>query len=131
MKNLIVSCLVFAFASTVQSAGAAEDLTKEVTIALNDAFVPETVERGTDAKVVLTGIYPNSCYRWARADVRTPFQSTIEIKARATVTVNTMCLMVLVPFSKEVNLGRLPAGVHTLRFTSGDDTYFERKLTVQ
>ena len=131
MKNLMISCLIFACASGVQSAGATENLTKEVTIAINDAFVPETVERGTDAKVVLTGIYPNSCYRWSRADVRAHANSTLEIKARAMVTVNTMCLMVLVPFSKEVNLGRLPAGEHTLRFTSGDDTYYERKLNVQ
>lgn len=109
----------------------AETVSKEVTIAVNDAFVPEFVDRNTDAKIVLTGMFPNSCYRWSRTEVSNSDATNHQVKAMAMVTVNSMCLMVLVPYSKEVNLGRLAAGEHTLRFVSGDETYFERKLVVQ
>jgi hypothetical protein len=39
--------------------------------------------------------------------------------------------MVLVPFSKEVNLGRLSPGQHNLKFVNGDETSFERNLKVE
>ena len=112
-------------------ANAERAVVKEVTMAVNDVFIPEVVERGKDAKIVLSGMFPNSCYRWSRAQVVTSQDTFHEIKAMASVTVNTMCLMVLVPYSKELNLGQLTPGEHTLRFVSGDDTYFERKLIVQ
>ena len=117
--------------SAFNFAGATQPSSKEVNIALNDVFVPETVEKGLDAKIILSGMFPNSCYRWSRVDVTSPEAMFHEVKAMATVTTNSMCLMVIIPFSKEVNLGQLTPGEHTLRFVSGDDTYFERKLVVQ
>lgn len=131
MKALISASVLFAMVCGSNYAGAADQISKEVTIAVNDVFVPEIVDRNTDAKVILTGMFPNSCYRWSRSEVTSPDAMKHEIKAMSLVTVNSMCLMVLVPFSKEVNLGRLAIGEHTLRFISGDETYFERKLVVQ
>lgn len=131
MKTIISSFVMLGLVSAAHFAKADGPVVKEVTMAVNDVFVPEVVESGKDAKIVLSGMFPNSCYRWSRAQVVTSQETFHEIKAMASVTVNTMCLMVLVPYSKEVNLGQLSAGEHTLRFVSGDDTYFERKLIVQ
>lgn len=112
-------------------ASADEIVTKEAVIAVNDVVVPDAVQKDTDAKVVLIGMFPSSCYRWARAEVSSPDDFTHHIKAISNVTLNTMCLMVLVPFHQEVNLGQLAPGAHVLRIVSGDGTYFERKLVVQ
>lgn len=108
----------------------ADITTKDVNIAVNDVYVPENVRAGDEVKIILSGILPNGCYRYDHAAVRS--QDFIhEIKAIAKVQTNSLCLMVLVPFSKEVNLGPLDAGVHTLRMISGDDTFFEKSLTVR
>lgn len=121
-------------AAVLMSAGfhaKAESVTVEKVITVNDALVPEFAAKDQDVKVVVSGTFPNSCYRWSRSDVRTHTQSFHVVRALALVTTNTNCLMVLVPFSKEINVGRLSPGEHTLRFLNGDDTWFERKLTVQ
>lgn len=132
MRTLVSVSIMFALISGFQYAGADETpVTKEVTLNMNDVFIPETVERGTDAKIVLTGMFPNSCYRWSRSEVTNSNGNRHQVKAMGLVTINTMCLMVLVPYSKQVNLGQLPPGEHTLRFVNGDDTYFDRKLVVQ
>ncbi|MBX3019878.1 MAG: hypothetical protein KF767_18470 [Bdellovibrionaceae bacterium] len=107
----------------------ADQTTKDVNIAVNDVYVPSNLRAGDEAKIVLSGILPNGCYRYDRAVVRS-VDFIHEIKAIAKVQTNSLCLMVLVPFAKEVNLGPLDAGVHTLRFISGDDTFFEKTLTV-
>ncbi len=112
-------------------AASAEPITIEKVITVNDALVPEFAEKDKDVKVVVSGTFPNSCYRWSRSDVRTHSEGFHIVRSLALVTTNTNCLMVLVPFSKEINVGRLTPGEHTLRFLNGDDTWFERKLTVQ
>jgi hypothetical protein len=39
--------------------------------------------------------------------------------------------MVLVPFTKEVKLGKLNSGKHTLKFLNGDGTYLEKTMAVE
>lgn len=129
MKKFLFMTAMIAFANFASATQA--DVVKEVTLAINDVLVPEVVPRDTDAKVVLTGMFPNSCYRFSRIEIFSPVQTIHEIKAKANVNMSTMCLMVIVPFTKEVNLGRLNPGEHTLRFTSGDDTFFEKKMMVE
>jgi len=115
------------FLSSVAVAGPVK---KDVVITIHDVLVPERVEKGTDAKIVISGMFPNTCYSWSHPEVVTPNPMNHLIRAHAIVT-QTMCLMVLVPFSKEVNLGKLAPGSHTLRFVNGDDTYFERTLDAE
>lgn len=108
----------------------ANPVTKDVVISVHDVLVPEKVAENTDVKIVLSGMFPNSCYRWSNAEVKDVNDTTHYIRAHATVT-ETMCLMVLVPFSKEANLGRFKRGEHTLRFINGDETYSVRTLIVE
>jgi hypothetical protein len=131
MKKMIAFALMFAAQNYLTvSASADPIITKDVVISVNDVFVPEKVERGADAKVVVSGMFPNSCYRWSRVEVADTSPTEHKLQAHALVT-QTMCLMVLVPYSKEVNLGKLQAGTHTLRFINGDETFFERSLVVE
>ena len=103
---------------------------KEVVIGVSEVYVPGGFSTSTDAYVIVSGMFPNSCYKWARAEVATPKAMFHEVQSIATVS-QAMCLMVMVPYSKEVNLGRLESGEHTLRFLNGDGTYFEKTLAVE
>lgn len=108
----------------------AEIVTKEVVITVSDVLVPTKVDHNTDAKVVVSGMFPNSCYSWSRSEVNHPELFRHSIRAMALVS-QTMCLMVLVPYTKEISLGRLTPGEHTLRFINGDETWFEKTLIVE
>ena len=104
--------------------------TKDLVIGINDVYVPSGFDSGANAFVVVNGIFPNSCYRYKDAEVVHTSTTVHEIRAHATVS-QGMCLMVLVPFSKEVQLGQLITGTHSLRFINGDGTYMERQLVVE
>jgi len=104
--------------------------TREVYLHINDVFVPTEKSANGNSYVVVSGMFPNSCYQWNRAEVVHPTDNTHQIRLVANVS-EGMCLMVLVPYTKEVSLGNLSAGEHTLRFVNGDDTYFERTMTVK
>lgn len=125
MKFAIVA-LMFISASTTATA---EPVKKDVVISVHDAFVPEHASPEAEVKIVLSGMFSNSCYAWNYAEVNSSGPD-FTIRAHALLT-RSVCLMVLVPFSKEVNLGRLAIGQHTIRFINGDETYFERTVDVQ
>ncbi len=131
MKNFgtLALLLVFAMGGTAAKASQSPG-TKEVAIGLSDAFIPGGFSSASDAYVVASGLFPNSCYTWKRADVSNPDTFTHEVKSFATVS-QGMCLMVLVPFNKEIRLGQLAEGKHTLRFLNGDGTFMEKSLTIE
>ena len=51
------------------TAAHAEVATRDITISINDVFVPEKLDNRADAYVVVSGIFPNGCYRWKQAKV--------------------------------------------------------------
>lgn len=103
---------------------------KDVQIGVNDVYVPSGFDSSTDAYVVVSGILMNGCYKWKEASVKNIDAFNHEITTMATVSPG-MCLMVLIPFQKEVKIGKLASGAHNLKFMSGDGTYLEKKLTVE
>lgn len=128
MKALIFSALtVLCFSIPAFSNTPA---TKEVQIGLNSVYIPGGFDSSSDVFVVVNGIFPNGCYNWGRADVSTLDAFTHEVKSVANVSPG-MCIMVLVPFQKEVRLGKFATGKHTLRFLNGDGTYFEKSMNVE
>ena len=42
-----------------------------------------------------------------------------------------MCLMVLVPFTKEIRLGKLSVGTHSVKLVNGDGTYIEKQINIE
>lgn len=103
---------------------------KEVQIGISGAFVPGGFDSSSDAYVIVNGVFQNGCYKWKRADVSSTGEFTHEIRSIATVT-QGMCIMVLIPFQKDVRLGQLPTGKHILKFLNGDGTYLEKSLVVE
>lgn len=123
---------IFAGAALVSSVGHAEARelpAKDVVVDINDVFVPGGFSSDADAYVVVNGLFPNGCYRWKGADVQ--HDGTVhKIKPIATVT-QGLCIRVLVPFTKEVKLGRLEAGKHTLRFVDSAGNYLEKEMEIE
>lgn len=103
---------------------------KDVVIGIHDVYVPGGFGPDSDAYVVVNGVFPNSCYRFGRAEVVDKDKATHEITSIARVQ-QGMCLQMLVPYTKEVRLGQLSSGTHTLRFMNGDGTYFERTMEIE
>jgi hypothetical protein len=103
---------------------------KEVQVGISGAFVPGGFDSTSEAYVVVNGVFQNGCYKWSRADVTSPTEFSHEIRSMATVT-QGMCIMVLIPFQKDVRLGKLATGKHSLKFLNGDGTYLEKSLVVE
>jgi len=103
---------------------------KEVQVGISDAFVPGGFDSDADAYVVASGVFPNGCYRWSKAEVAHVDTFNHEIKSMANVE-QGMCIMVLVPFTKEIRLGKLSTGKHALRFVNSDGTYLQKTLVVE
>lgn len=130
MKTLIQAMMMIAALGMLSMANAAEPKIKEVGVTINEVYVPGGFSSENDAYVIVSGVFPNSCYSWGHSEVTNPGPNFYEVRSFANVT-QAMCLMVLVPYSKEVRLGRLPSGEHTLRFINGDGTYMERPIVVE
>ncbi len=128
MRNL-TSVLLVAAAMVIGASAQAMDV-KEVDVSVSDVFVPGGFDTGSDVFVVESGVFPNGCYSWKEARVNHISDTMHEIRSVANVT-QGMCIMVLVPFTKEVRLGQFSAGEHTLRFMNGDGTYLEKTLVVE
>lgn len=127
MKKLIlVAAAVFAAQFTYADVPAE----KEVQVGISGAFVPGGFDSASDTYVIVNGVFQNGCYKWKRADISTKDAYTHEIRSIATVT-QGMCIMVLIPFQKDVRLGQLQSGKHTLRFLNGDGTYLEKSMVVE
>ena len=128
-----VTTLIFMTASFTGSLSLASDQQlppREVVIGLNDVYVPAGFDSEADSYVIVNGIFPNGCYRWSGVEVKNDGQFNHEIKSKAMVS-QGMCIMVLIPFTKEVRLGKLATGEHKLKFLNGDGTWIEKTMKVE
>lgn len=128
IKSILVAAVVFFGMSAF--AGTQAPVEKEVQIGLSGVYVPGGFDSSSDVYVVVNGVFQNGCYKWKRADVDNKDDFNHSIKSVASVS-QGMCIMVLVPFQKEVRLGKFATGKHNLRFENGDGTYFEKSLVVE
>lgn len=104
---------------------------KDVVVNIHDVLVPAGFDADSDVYVIASGVFPNSCYKWKEAKVernKAPFVH--QVQATASVS-QGMCLMVLVPFSREISLGRLGSGEHRVQFLNGDGTYLEKTIAIE
>lgn len=131
MKSKIAALLsILSLVVSFGAQGAQAADAKEVTVAINNVFVPGGFDSNSDSYVVVSGIFPNGCYKWKGASLKDVNSFEHEVTSVATVN-QGMCIQVLVPFSKDIRLGRLNAGSHTLRFLSNDGTFIEKNLTIE
>lgn len=125
MKKVI---LLLAVLGSLSVYGAAAS--RNVQIGISGVFVPGGFDSSADAYVVVNGVFQNGCYKWNGAEVTNVDTFNHEVKSFASVS-QGMCIMVLVPYQKEIRLGQLSAGKHNLKFVNGDGTYLEKKLVVE
>lgn len=131
MKSLVLSTVAIISLFYGALSYAADSIPeKEVSVGISGAFVPGGFDSSSDAYVVVNGVFQNGCYRWSRAEVVNVDDFTHEITSKAKVT-QGMCIMVLVPFQKDIALGKLNSGKHTLKFLNGDGTYLEKQLNIE
>lgn len=130
MKTILLTIASLLLAVQVAHAEGPEQIEKVV--GLNGAFVPGGFDSGSDAFVIVSGIFPNTCYNWNGTEInQTEGSQVIEIQAKALVNQGVGCMRVLVPYQREVYLGKLEAGEYQLRFSNGDGTSFTEKLVIQ
>ena len=99
-------------------------------VRISGADIPRDFDSNSDAFVMTAGWLPNSCYRAVRVEVAQRAPLLHEITAKADVTAG-LCLAVIITWRLKVELGRLEAGTHVLRFINGDGTYQERRIVIQ
>lgn len=131
MKKLFITAMI-TMAAIASPAFAESDKpqTRKQIVGISDAYIPSGFDTGSDAFVVINGLFPNSCYRMDEARVNHIGAALHEVSAFADVT-EGMCLMVLVPYNREVALGKLQAGDHAVRFINGDGTHWEKRFSVE
>lgn len=135
MKTSLVLTTLISFLSA--SPAQAEDWTRpierpktrELVLAPVSAFVPNGFDRQSDAYIVVSGMFPNSCYKLRESKVDHVGPALHEVRVVATVT-EGLCLTVMIPYSKEIQLGKLNVGDHEIRIMSGDGTYFAKHLVI-
>lgn len=134
MRGLsLISIIMVAIAAVLvgKANAATPPVEKEVVIGVSDAFVPSGFDAESDAYVVTNGHFPNGCYRWKRSDVRrNPTSDVIEVRSIATVT-EGYCIMVMVPFTQPITLGKLGVGEHKVRFIDGNGNYMEKTVVIE
>jgi hypothetical protein len=128
-KTIAIFAIGLAFA-TAQAADADQIPEREVAVSINDAYIPSGFDSTSDAYVVVNGLFPNSCYSLIEPKVSHPTSTTHEVKTMANVK-QSICLRVLVPFTKEISLGTLKSGKHVVSFISEDGTSFEKTMNVE
>ena len=102
---------------------------REIPIEAKEVFITGSFSPNNDPYVIVSGDFPDGCHRWSRAEVLHKSERLHEVILYGVVS-NSKCLMVDTPFIKEVRLGRLAPGEHTVRFFNVDGSFFERQLIV-
>lgn len=130
-STILAAALTFSFSTFANAASVmTSPATKDVAIGFNEVYVPGGFDSSSEAYVVANGLFPNGCYKWKNADVKHVDTFNHEVESYATVS-QGMCIMVLVPFTKEIRLGKLSRGSHTLKFLNGDGTYLQKTMSIE
>lgn len=115
----LLTFFVFATLSNLASASEPIDdpdpVTSEVGVPVSATYVPKGFDSNDNAQIVVSGAYPNSCYKMGPTHVkvdRKTRQVTVDINAY--YTQRTYCLMLYIPFTQTVDLGILPAADYDL-----------------
>ena len=103
---------------------------KDVVVGVNSAFIPSGFDSETDAYVAASGHYPNTCYSFKESLVTHVSDFVHEVQMVARVK-QSVCMMMLVPYTIEVNLGQLASGKHRVSFLAGDGTQFDKFFDIE
>lgn len=129
MKTILALALVAMPFQHTPAAYAADGDIHEKVVGVSDAYVPSGFDTGSDAFVVANGWFQNSCYKLKGIEVNHVGPALHEVTTKANVT-EGLCLAVIIPWHREVQLGKLASGTHKIHFLNGDGTYMEKQLVI-
>ncbi len=124
--HIIFGALLF-FASTLFATE--QRIEKETYLNFSDVYVQKSRGIVEPKELLLNGMFPNGCHKWLKAEVTHLDKFTHEVRGLSKVA-QGMCIMVMVPFTKEVDLGQLAEGEHLVRVINGDGTTIEKTFTM-
>jgi hypothetical protein len=130
MKMIYNALMMLSLFALPAATFAADGDVHEKQVGVSDVYVPSNFDSRSEAFVVVNGFFPHSCYKLTEAKVAHVRDNVHEIRLYAEVT-EGLCLTVIVPFHKEIQIGKLSVGEHTLRFLSEDGTRMEKKVTIE
>ena len=130
MKTFLMLATAAMISSFSMNAYAKDGDVREKVVGINDVYIPSGFDSGSEAFVVVNGLFPHSCYKLKGVKVDHVGPALHEVTTVADVT-EGLCLTVIIPFHREVQLGKLAVGEHQLRFMNGDGTYMEKRLTIE
>ncbi len=123
VSTILISLLTFTAVNSY--ADSQQEIVKEVAVSVMDVYVPSSLKGDQQGYVVITGLFPNTCYTFNRTEVNNVSAFEHEIRAIANVR-SGICLRMLVPFNSELPLGYLKKGQHKLSFIADDGTSSEK-----
>lgn len=103
---------------------------KKVVVGVTEAFLPSGFDSQADQIVVVNGYFPNGCYSLDTVKVNHGGEFDHEVSVIANVQ-QGLCTMAIIPFQKEISLGKLTTGKHKLVFPSSDGTSIEKYFLVE
>lgn len=129
MARILIISLVTIFSLSVSAEPGAAPPARDMVVGVSEVQVPETAKAGEEVPAVVSGVFPNGCYRWKDAQIGQLTEDQHAVQVIASVA-QGMCIMVLVPFAHEISLGSFEAGLHVIYFMGGDGTYLEKTIEV-
>jgi hypothetical protein len=94
-----------------------------------EIYVAQSPAANEVQRLMVTGVFPNGCYRWKGAEVNHIDDFTHEVRGLAQVS-QSMCITMLIPFTREVELGILKRGRHVVRAISADGSVIEKRFEI-
>lgn len=112
---------LFGMMSALSLAHAEGTRPEKINIAPDKMFAPTGFDDNDNAQIVLTGAFPNTCYKAGQVSATVDEASRrIHVKNEAYFFESSWCLFVLVPWTQTVNLGTVPAGEYEVDFEQAD-----------
>lgn len=82
-----------------------------IPVSAGHTFAPLGFDSNDDVELVITGMFPNMCYKYAKASTRVEKNNIfIELTALHPENVNVVCPRVMVPFMEVASVGTLNPG---------------------
>lgn len=119
--NLITTTLaIIAISFTFQAKAAEDNIPIKVSTSFGKIYVPAGFDNNDNVQIVGEGMFPNTCYRYAKTSVQVDHAAkTIRLDTVA-YKYPGVCLQVIVPFDRVVDLGILKEGEYSI-ITNNDN----------
>jgi len=91
-----------------------KNLPTKVSISFNKIYVPDDFDSNDNVQVIGEGWYANSCFREAETEVKIDHKSKVIYLDPKAYKYDGMCLMLILPFDRVLNLGMLKVGTYTV-----------------